>query len=116
MVDVAERLNKLNKMLQGRNHVVTQYYDSLFVFKLKLSLWETQLVGADAAHFPCLKDLCATQHAAGKKRFKDEITGLLWEFEQHFEIFGELVEDFKGFFARCSTLMPLICPSTSSLK
>ena len=29
MVDVTEHLNNLNKMLQGRNKVVTQYYDSM---------------------------------------------------------------------------------------
>ncbi|XP_037774147.1 general transcription factor II-I repeat domain-containing protein 2B-like [Penaeus monodon] len=43
MVDVTEHLNNLNKMLQGRSKVVTQYYDSICAFKLKLSLWETQL-------------------------------------------------------------------------
>lgn len=29
MVDVTEHLNNLNKQLQGRNKVVTQYYDSI---------------------------------------------------------------------------------------
>lgn len=97
MVDVTEHLNNLNKMLQGRSKVVTQYYDSICAFKLKLSLWETQLAGGDAAHFPCLKDVCATQHAADMRRFKDKITGLLREFEQRFQIFGELEKDFKVF-------------------
>ena len=72
MVDVTEHLNNLIKMLQGRNKVVTQYYDSICAFKL--SLWETQLAGGDAAHFPCLKDVCATQHATDMKWFKDKIT------------------------------------------
>lgn len=97
MVDVTEHLNNLNKVLQGRNKVVTQYYDSICAFKLKLSLWETQLAGGDAAHFPCLKDVCATQHAADMKRFKDKMSGLLREFEQRFQIFGELEKDFKVF-------------------
>jgi len=97
MVDVTEHLNNLNKMLQGRSKVVTQYYDSICAFKLKLSLWETQLAGGDAAQFPCLKDVCATQHAADMRRFKDKITGLLRQFEQRFQIFGELEKDFKVF-------------------
>ncbi|XP_037787434.1 general transcription factor II-I repeat domain-containing protein 2-like [Penaeus monodon] len=97
MVDVTEHLNNLNKMLQGRSKVVMQYYDSICAFKLKLLLWETQLAGGDAAHFPCLKDVCATQHAADMRRFKDKITGLLREFEQRFQIFGELEKDFKVF-------------------
>lgn len=49
MMDGTEHLNnnKTNKMLQGCSKVVTQYYDSLC--KLKLSLWETQIAGGDAA-------------------------------------------------------------------
>ena len=97
MVDVTEYLNNLNKMLQGRSKVVMQYHDSICAFKLKLLLWETQLAGGDAAHFPCLKDVCATQHALDMRRFKDKITGLLREFEQRFQIFGELEKDFKVF-------------------
>lgn len=97
MVDVTEHLNNLNKMLQGRSKVVTQYYDSISAFKLKLSLWEAQLAGGDAAHFPRLKEVCTTEHAANMKRFKDKITGLLREFEQHFQIFCELEKDFKVF-------------------
>ena len=97
MVDITEHLNNLKKMLQGRNKVVTQYYDSICAFKLKLSLWETQLEGGNAAHFPCLKDVCATQHSVDMKRFKDKITGLLQEFEQRFQIFGELEKEFKVF-------------------
>lgn len=56
-----------------------------------------QLAGGDEAHFHRLKDVCATQHAAGMKRFKDKIMGLLREFEQRFQIFGELEKDFKVF-------------------
>lgn len=79
MVDVIEHLNNMNKMLGGRNNVVTQCCDRICAFKL--SLWETQLTRGDAAHFPCLKDGCATQHAADVKRFKDRLTGLLRGFE-----------------------------------
>lgn len=72
-------------------------YNSIRAFKLKLSLWETQPAGGDAAHFPCLKDLCTTQHASDMKQFKDNITRLLREFEQRFQIFGKLEKDFKVF-------------------
>uniref|UniRef100_A0A673XCF5 Coiled-coil domain containing 186 n=1 Tax=Salmo trutta TaxID=8032 RepID=A0A673XCF5_SALTR len=115
MVDVTEHLNNLNKQLQGCNKVVTQYYDSIRSFKLKLSLWETQLAGGDAAHFPCLKNVCATQHVADMKRFKDKITGLLREFEQRFQIFGELEKDFNVF---CSpfTVNPSDLPVSIQLE
>ena len=97
MVDVTEHLNSLNKILQGRNKVVTQYYDNIRAFKLKLSLWETQLAGGDAAHFPCLKDVCVTQQVTQMKRFRDKIAGLAQEFEKRFQIFGELEKDFQVF-------------------
>uniref|UniRef100_A0A674D230 HAT C-terminal dimerisation domain-containing protein n=1 Tax=Salmo trutta TaxID=8032 RepID=A0A674D230_SALTR len=115
MVDVTEHLNNLNKQLQRRNKVVTQYYDSIRSFKLKLSLWETQLAGGDAAHFPCLKNVCATQHVADMKRFKDKITALLREFEQRFQIFGELEKDFNVF---CSpfTVNPSDLPVSIQLE
>lgn len=51
MVDITQHLNTLNTTLQGLNRVVTQYYDSISAFKMKLSLWETQLSNGDAAHF-----------------------------------------------------------------
>lgn len=115
MVDVTEHLNNLNKQLQGRNKVVTQYYDSIRSFKLKLLLWETQLAGGDAAHFPCLKNVCTIQSVADMKRFKDKITGLLLEFEQRFQIFGELEKDFKVF---CSpfTVNPFDLPVRIQLE
>ena len=40
--------------LQGCNRVVTQYYKSINAFKMKLSLWETQLSNCDTTHFSCL--------------------------------------------------------------
>lgn len=97
LVDATEHINNLNKMLEGRNKVVTQDYDSIRAFKLKLSLWEMQLAGGGAAQLSCLKDVCATQHGAHMKRFKVKIAGLLREFEQRFQIFDELEKDFKVF-------------------
>lgn len=62
MVDVTGHLNNLNKMLRSHGKVVTQYCESVCMFKLKLSLWETQLLDGDATHFLCSKDVCVTQH------------------------------------------------------
>ena len=52
--------NDLNKTLQGRKKVVTEYYDSIRTFKLKLALWETQLSSGDPAHFPHLRNVHMT--------------------------------------------------------
>ena len=70
MVDITEHLNNLNKMLQGRKKVVIQYYDNIRAFKLKLTLWETQLACGDPAHFPCLRDVSATVVNADMKRMQ----------------------------------------------
>ena len=81
-----------NFSIQLLNKVVTQYYDSVCAFKLK-----TQLVGGDAAHFAPLENVCVTQHVADMKRFKEKLMGLLREFEQRFQISGQLEKDFKVF-------------------
>ena len=90
-MDITEHLNNLKKTLQGRKKVVTQYYDSIHAFKLKLTLWETQLSGGDPA---CM---CAPRVNVNMTRYKDKITGLLQEFEQRFQIFGQLKTDFTVF-------------------
>ncbi|XP_077957581.1 general transcription factor II-I repeat domain-containing protein 2-like [Gasterosteus aculeatus] len=97
MVDITEHLNNLNKMLQGRKKVVTQYYDNIRTFKLKLTLWETQLSSGAAAHFPHLRNVQMTGITADMSRYKDKITELLREFEQRFQVFGELETEFAIF-------------------
>uniref|UniRef100_G3N7N2 DUF4371 domain-containing protein n=1 Tax=Gasterosteus aculeatus TaxID=69293 RepID=G3N7N2_GASAC len=97
MVDITEHLNNLNKMLQGRKKVVTQYYDNIRAFKLKLTLWETQLSSGAAAHFPHLRNVQMTGITADMSRYKDKITELLREFEQRFQVFGELETEFAIF-------------------
>ena len=84
-------------MLQGHKKVVTQYFESIHAFKLKLTLWKTQLSDGDPAHFPCLKDMVATADNVDMSWYKDKIMGLLRKFEQWFQIFGELETDFTFF-------------------
>ncbi|XP_066980426.1 general transcription factor II-I repeat domain-containing protein 2-like [Macrobrachium rosenbergii] len=97
MVDITQHLNNLNKMLQGRKKVVTQYYENIRSFKLKLSLWETQLSNGDTSHFPCLTAVHVTGLNADLDQYKDKITGLLQEFERRFQIFSELENEFAFF-------------------
>ena len=97
MVDVTQHLNYLKKMLQGRKRLVTQYYDTIRAFKLKLSLWETQLSGDDTAHCPCLKSVRATGMNSDLHQYKDKITELLREFKQRFQIVSQLETDFQVF-------------------
>ena len=82
MVDITQHLNNRNKMLQGRKNMVTQYNDSIRAFKLKLSVWETQLSSGDTAHLPCLTAVHATRSKADMDQYKDKITGFLQKFER----------------------------------
>lgn len=95
MVDITQHLSNLNKTLQGRQRVVTQYCDSICAFKLKLSLWETQLSKGDTSHFPLLAELGARQPDLAE--YKNKITELLQEFERRFQVFGELEKEFAFF-------------------
>lgn len=97
MVDITEHLNNLNKMLQGRKKIVTQYYDSIRAFKLKLTLWETQMASGDPAHFPCLRDVCTASVNPDVRQYKDKISGLLREFDKRFQVFSELETEFAVF-------------------
>lgn len=118
MVDITQHLNTLNTKLQGRNRVVTQYYDSISAFKMKLSLWETQLSNGDTAHFSCLT--AVRPEAPGRPdndldKYKDNITDLLQEFEQRFQVFGELQNKF-GFFRLPFTAKPSDMPADIQLE
>lgn len=100
MVDITQHLNNLNKTLQGRKHVVTQYYDCITAFKLKLSLWKTQLSSGETVHFPCLRAVVGPRigkRNAGMARYADHITVLAQEFERRFQVFSELQQEFAFF-------------------
>lgn len=92
LVDIIEHLNNLNKMLQGRK----KSFDGICTFKLKLTLWGMQLANDDRAHFPCLRDVLVTRPNVDMKWYKD-IAVLLWVFEKHFQVFGELETEFSVF-------------------
>ncbi|KAL7374561.1 hypothetical protein ABVT39_003076 [Epinephelus coioides] len=84
-------------MMQGCNNVITQYYDSTQAFQLKLVLWEVQLSNGDPAQFPHLRNVSATGTDADMNRYKDKIVGLQQEFQQRFQVLGELETEFSIF-------------------
>jgi hypothetical protein len=57
LVDVTGNLNKLNKDLQGKNKLITDVYDNIKAFKVKLWLWENELKLYNLVYFPHLKSL-----------------------------------------------------------
>ena len=74
-----------------------------------------QLACGDPAHFPCLRDVSGTVVNSDMKRYKDKISGLLWEFEKRFQVFGELETEFAVF---CSpfTVKPSDVPVAVQLE
>ncbi len=50
--DVTEHLNVLNTKMQGRSKVVTEYYDCIRAFEMKLDLWGKQLSQGNQLIFP----------------------------------------------------------------
>ena len=57
--------------------------------------------------FLFLKDVFVTQHATDMKQLNIKIRGLLWEFEQRFQIFGELENDFNIFCPQFASDLPV---------
>ena len=95
LVDITEHLNVLNFTMQGRNKLVTEYYDSVRAFQNKLALWKAQLSQRNAAHFPCLKSLSVNHQSMVK--YASLLSGLMHEFDSRFTVFTELKKDFALF-------------------
>ena len=94
-MDIADHLNNLNRMLQGHNKVVTQYYDNRQAFRYKLALWEKQLSNNSPAHLPYLKDPYNAGTAEDLGQHKEKISNLFQQFEWHFLVFDEFETEFK---------------------
>ncbi len=97
MVDVTEQLNVLNTKMQRRNKVVTEYYDCIRAFEMKLDLWGKQLSQGNPAHFPYLKSLHTAHDKDNMDKYKEKIVGLQNELQNRFQIFNELEKEFSLF-------------------
>jgi hypothetical protein len=57
LVDVTGYLNNLDKELQGKDKLITDMYNDIKAFRIKLRLWEKQLKLHNLVHYPHLKSL-----------------------------------------------------------
>jgi hypothetical protein len=57
LVDVTGHLNNLNKELHGKDKLITDMYNNIKAFRVKLRLWENHLKLRNLVHFPHLKTL-----------------------------------------------------------
>ncbi|KAI3367307.1 hypothetical protein L3Q82_008354 [Scortum barcoo] len=58
----------------GRNKLITEYYDSIRAFQMKLALWETQLSQHNPVHFLCLKSQTVDHESVDT--YKNMLSGL----------------------------------------
>ena len=63
LADVTAHLNVLNLHLQGRDRIITDMYDAVKAFKVKLLLWETQMHLSNFASLPLLPSDVLTKSA-----------------------------------------------------
>lgn len=86
LCDVTDHLSALNVKLQGRKQVITEMYDAVKAFQLKLRLWETQLQQGNLAHFPTCQKISdsLTSTAFPRAGFAAKLNLLRVEFERRF--------------------------------
>jgi len=96
LTDITEHLNDLNTKLQGKDQIITQMFDHIKSFKVKLSLWNKQISNGNFIHFHALKSLkkvepnCLTDYS----RVLNE---LLQQFDTRFKDFKALEIQFNIF-------------------
>uniref|UniRef100_A0A803JA82 SPIN-DOC-like zinc-finger domain-containing protein n=1 Tax=Xenopus tropicalis TaxID=8364 RepID=A0A803JA82_XENTR len=87
LVDITQRLNVLNKMLQGQGQLVSAAYDNVRAFSTKLVLWKSQLSQTNLCHFPACKELVDAGIPFSGEKYVDAIFKLEKEFDHRFADF-----------------------------
>jgi len=96
LTDLTGHLNALNLKLQGKRQVITQMYDSVKSFKVKLSLFQRQLIVGNLAHFSTLNSLGKVENQS-LKEYADIISDLHQQFVLRFNDFKALEPHFQLF-------------------
>jgi hypothetical protein len=95
-VDVTGHLNTLNKELQGKDKLVTEMFDSIKAFKVKLRLWKNQLQVHISVHFSHLKSL-ETIFPERIQEYSRSIFLLQKELDERFQDFKLMEPEFMLF-------------------
>lgn len=99
LTDITEHLAELNLKLQGKNQIITDMYDHIRCFHLKLILFETQLTENITTHFVELKKYQDKHQNINVKKYAKYISELKTEFQDRFLDFQSSAEDFELFMA-----------------
>lgn len=93
LVDITEKLNQLNKDMQGQDNIIIDACNFIKAFNKKLLLFEHQLRNNNAQHFPLLNNFPKNQPKNFTK-YANEIKKLIAAFDSRF---SELVKYDKMF-------------------
>lgn len=95
LTEITTKLNELNQKLQGKNKLVTDSFQDIKAFILKLNLFENQLQVKDCTHFPLLRDF----HSDSKDflKYANEVKNLKKAFQNRFSYMEKYEEIFKIF-------------------
>ncbi|XP_046686424.1 protein FAM200A-like [Homalodisca vitripennis] len=85
LTDIFERLNILNKSLQGNNTDIFQLTSKVEAFKKKLVLWEKSLKNGDCSMFSTLNQLLKENDLTLKEEMKTTLTQHLSRVQSYFE-------------------------------
>ncbi|KAM3850917.1 general transcription factor II-I repeat domain-containing protein 2A-like [Vipera latastei] len=89
LCDITNYLSALNLQLQGRDRVITDMYDAVKAFQVKLRLWETHMQQGNLSHFPScqtIKNQVSTT-AFSNAEFANKLSTLQMEFTRRFADF-----------------------------
>lgn len=96
LCDITEHLDTLNVKMQGCKQVITEMYDSVKAFQLKLRLWEKQMQEGNLSHFPTCQAVSAGVTFPGDA-FAAKLNLLHVEFERRFSDFRKQQFQFQLF-------------------
>lgn len=97
LADITAHLNVLNLQLQGRDRMITDMYDAVKAFQVKLLLWETQMHQCNLPHFPRCQVMMNQVGAATfpNAHFADKLRSLRTEFARRFGDFEAQKNNFE---------------------
>ncbi|XP_072239317.1 general transcription factor II-I repeat domain-containing protein 2-like [Leuresthes tenuis] len=97
LADITAHLNALNLQLQGRDRMITNMYDAVKAFQVKLLLWETQMQKCNLPHFPCCQVMLnqISTNVFPKTDFADKLSTLRAEFARRFSDFEAQKKSFE---------------------
>ena len=96
LTDVTHHLNELNVKLQDIYQIITQMYDHVRLFEVKLDLWTKQLHEGNMIHFSTLKSLGKVELKC-LKEYADLLSTLIQRFNIRFAEFEVLQPQYQFF-------------------